>query len=426
MTRARLAPSFLLLAGTASAAAAPRVLVARWTGPITPVSAEFVDAAVAQAGRDKDAALVLELDTPGGLDGAMRESVKTILASPVPVIAFVSPAGARAASAGVFLVSAANVAAMTPGTNIGAAHPIELGGAPSGAQGAVMGKKVANDAAAYLAAIAARRGRNADWARFVVQQSSSITAEEAVRERVVDLTAEDLPDLLAKVDGRKIASFPGRLRTKGAVIERYEPSARQRLLMAVADPNVAMILMTLGVSGLLIELYHPGLILPGVVGLVCLISAFYAFQALSASLAGVLLMLAGMLFLVLEMHVVSYGLLAAAGLASILLGAAMMFRAGTGLAIGWKVLAGTVGGFAAVFGALTYTVARALAGKPRAGAAAMIGRRVTATTGLAPRGTVSYGGELWRAQSLDGSHPAGAELEVVAVRDLTLEVRAPR
>jgi membrane-bound serine protease (ClpP class) len=184
-----------------------------------------------------------------------------------------------------------------------------------------------------------------------------------------------------------------------------------------------MILMTLGVSGLLIELYHPGLILPGVVGLVCLVTAFYALQALSASMAGVTLMLAGLVFLVLELHVVSYGLLAAAGIGSILLGAAMMFRAGTGLAISWKVLAGAVGGFVAVFGALAVVVARVMARKPRAGTEAMVGRTVVSTGPLSPKGSVTYGGERWRAESVDGPHPAGAELEVVEVKDLTLRVR---
>lgn len=435
--------AILLLAAVVPVRAAvppPRVLVARWDGPITPVSAEFVDAAIREAAQRRDDALVLELDTPGGLDTAMRESVKAILASPVPVIVHVAPAGARAASAGVFLTMAAHVAAMTPGTNIGAAHPVLLGGS-SRASGEdakpdpTMEIKLANDASAYLAAIAARRGRNADWARFVVHQSSSLPSGEAVRLRIVDFEADGLEELLAKADGRVLTDFGGDtssrdrsvgrkfvLHTKGALIERFEPTRRQRMLKAVADPNVAMILMTLGVSGLLIEMYHPGLVLPGVVGVVALILAFYSLQTLSASFAGVLLIAAGLLFLLLELKVHGYGLLALAGLASVLFGVTMTFE-NAGLAVSWRLLAALLGGFVVFFGALFYVVAQALSGGARSGPDAMIGLEVTSATELSPRGKAAYGGELWRAESLDGTHPAGAALLVAGVRGLTLLVR---
>lgn len=330
----------------------------------------------------------------------MREAVKAILASPVPVLVHVSPAGARAASAGVFITVAAHVAAMAPGTNIGAAHPVQLGGMPGRLGGeeakksdSVMEEKLSNDAAAYLTAISQRRGRNADWARFVVHKSSSLAASEAVRMHIVDFEAADLEELLAKADGRKLPGFAHPLRLKEAGIDRFEPTTRQKILMTVVDPNVATILMTLGVSGILIELYNPGLILPGVAGVVSLILAFYAFQTLSANFAGVLMMLAGMLFLVLEIKVVSYGLLALAGLAAIF------------------------------FGAVSYIVAKAFARGPSTGVATMAGRAVTATTELTPRDSVSFGSEIWRAESLDGPHPAGSELRIVEVRDLTLFVR---
>ncbi|MDE2491873.1 MAG: nodulation protein NfeD [Elusimicrobia bacterium] len=409
--------------------AAPRVLVAAWNGAITPVSAEFMESAIRAAEKRGDDALVLELDTPGGLDGSMRATVKAIMSSKVPVVAYVAPSGARAASAGVFIVEAAHVAAMAPGTNIGAAHPIELGapgGAPGGKPDSIEATKMTNDAAAYLASIAAKRGRNESWARWVVDKSSSITAGEAVRAKVVDLEADDLPSLLARLDGRRIPDLNVTLRTKGAAIERFEPTKRERLLMAVVDPNVAMVLMTLGMAGLLLELYHPGLVLPGVVGLLCLLTSFYAFQTLSANMAGVLLMLAGMVFLVLELHVVSYGLLALAGIASILLGATLMFQAEPGLSIARSVLFGTIGGFVAVLVGIGWIVAKVLRRGPRAGASAMIGRRVKAFEDLSPAGRVSYGGELWKAESLDGAHSAGEELEVADVRELTLLVRRRR
>ncbi|OGR95618.1 MAG: hypothetical protein A2V88_14220 [Elusimicrobia bacterium RBG_16_66_12] len=424
---------FLLLNSLVWAAdAPPRVLVARWTGPITPVSSEFTLSALGAARERGCEAMVLELDTPGGLDGAMRETVKAILASEVPVLVHVSPSGARAASAGVFITMSAHVAAMAPGTNIGAAHPVQLGGIPGRLAGEeakksdrVMEEKLSNDASVYLAAIAQRRGRNADWARFVVHRSSSLASSDAVRLRIVDFEAADLDELLAKAHGRRLPGFAKPLRLKGAVIDRFEPTARQKVLMTVVDPNVAMILMTLGVSGLLVELYQPGLILPGVVGLVSLILAFYAFQTLSANFAGVLLMLAGMLFLILEIKVVSYGLLALAGAAAVFFGATLMFHDATGLSIAKDVLAGAMGGFALVFGAAFYIVAKAFSRGPSSGPATMLGRVVTASTDLSPRGSVKLGSEVWRAESVDGAHPAGVELTIVGVRDLTLLVRGP-
>lgn len=425
--------SLLLLSSLAWAAdAPPRVLVARWVGPITPVSSEFMLSALGAARERGAQAMVLELDTPGGLDGAMRETVKAILASEVPVLVHVAPAGARAASAGVFIAMAAHVAAMAPGTNIGAAHPVQLGGIPGRSLGeegkksdSVMEEKLSNDAAAYLTAIAQRRGRNADWARFVVHKSSSLASSDAVRLRIVDFEAADLDEFLAKAHGRRLPGFAEPLRLTGALIERFEPTSRQKLLMTVVDPNVAMILMTLGMSGLLIELYHPGLILPGVAGLICLLLALYAFQTLSANFAGVLLMMAGMLFLILEIKVVSYGLLALAGIAALFFGATLMFHDASGLSISWNILTGMIGGFVLVFGAAAYIVAKAFSTGPHSGPVMMVGCAVTASTALAPRGSVAFGSEIWRAESLDGPHPAGTELKVVEMRDLTLLVRRP-
>jgi membrane-bound serine protease (ClpP class) len=410
----------------------PEVLVAAYSGVINPAAAEYLAGAVAAAGERRCGALVIELDTPGGLDLSMRDIVKAILSSEVPVIVYVAPSGARAASAGVFITMAAHVAAMAPGTNIGAAHPVQLGGMPAGGgkdkepkKDEVMEGKVVNDAAAYLQAIAGRRGRNIEWAFQGVTKSTSIVSSAAVRQRVVDLEAKSLEELLAAVDGRELADFKGRpLRTKGAKIVRFDMTARQKLLAAVADPNIAMILMTLGVSGLLIELYSPGLILPGIVGTVSLIMAFYSFQTLSASFAGVLLILVGLILYVLELKVQSYGLLAVSATAAVLFGTVMLFRHSPGgVSISWSVIASTVGTLAALAAALIAIAARAMGKRSKTGAEGLIGQSGTVETELNPLGKVTMGGELWKAESLEGTIPAGAAVKVEAAEGLTLKVR---
>ena len=410
----------------------PDVLVATYSGVINPAAAEYLEGAVAAAGQRRCGALVIELDTPGGLDLSMRGIVKAILSSEVPVIVYVAPSGARAASAGVFITMAAHVAAMAPGTNIGAAHPVQLGAMPSGAgkdkepkKDEVMEGKIVNDAAAYLQAIAGRRGRNIEWAFQGVTKSTSIVSSAAVRQRVVDLEAKSLDELLAAVDGRELADFKGHpLRTKGAKVVRFEMTGRQKLLAAVADPNIAMILMTLGVSGLLIELYSPGLILPGIVGVVSLIMAFYSFQTLSASFAGVLLILLGLVLYILELKVQSYGLLAVSATAAVLFGTLMLFRHSPGgVSISWSVVLSTVGTLAALAAVLIAIAARAMGRRAKTGAEGLIGQAGTAETELAPAGRVSLGGELWKAVSLDGTLPAGTAVKVESTEGLTLKVR---
>jgi len=414
----------------AAAPSVPKVMVATYAGVINPAAAEYLEGAVAAAAREGCSALVIELDTPGGLDLSMRDIVKAILSSETPVIVYVAPAGARAASAGVFITMAAHVAAMAPGTNIGAAHPVQLGAMPGMGKekdktDAVMEGKVTNDAVAYLQAIAGRRGRNVAWAFEGVTKSTSIPSSAAVRERVVDLEAKSLDELLAKVDGWQLPDFKGRpLRSKGAQLVRCDMTGRQKLLAAVADPNIAMILMTLGVSGLLIELYSPGLILPGIVGAVSLILAFYSFQTLSASFAGVLLILVGFLLYVLELKVHSYGLLTVSATASILFGTLMLFRnTGGGLSVSGTVLLSALGTLVALVAALLVIATQAFRKRSHAGMEGMIGRSGVADTDLNPRGKVTLDGELWNAQSLDGDLPAGTEVRVDASEGLTLKVR---
>lgn len=418
---------YLLFSCCASAAAPARVLVASYSGIITPVASEYLKGSLGQAEKLRYDAVVILLDTPGGLDLAMRDIVKAILASSVPVIVYVSPAGARAASAGVFITMAAHVAVMARGTNIGAAHPVAIaGGLTPGKEqknDPVMERKMTSDAGAYLQAIAAKRGRSARWALAAVSQSTSATSGEAVRQNVVDFEADSLAEVLAKADGLKLAGFSAPLRTKGASIERVEMTRRQRILAAVSDPNIAMVMMTLGVSGLLIELYSPGLILPGIVGGSSLILAFYSFQTLSASHAGIAMIFLGLILFLLEIKTASFGLLALTGTLSLLFGSLMLFQETGDLAISRGVIAGAVGTMVVLMAALLALVRQTFGRRPSLGAETLKGATAVAVSALNPTGTVRLDDELWKAKSLEGSIAQGSEVEIVAARGLVLEVR---
>lgn len=411
-----------------------RVVVAPYSGIISPVAAEFMTAAIAYAENAGAAAVVLELDTPGGLDVSMRWIVKAILAAKVPVVVFVHPAGARAASAGVFLVMAAHVAAMAPGTNIGAAHPVMIQTAlPQIAKDkeeapqrrGPLEDKAVNDAAAYLQAIAHERGRNERWALQAVTLSKSLPAQEALRLDVVDLVAASLEELLASLDGRQIHGMSGPLRTAGALVERFEMSRRQRLLAALSDPNVAVFLMSLGAAGLFIELYNPGLILPGIVGAISLLLAFYSFQTLSASYAGMALLLLGLILFLLEVTVTSYGMLALGGAAAGLLGLLMLFQhqSAWGLRVSWDVIVGFLGSMSAVTVFCSVLAFRAHRRRIMTGREGLRGARGEVLSRLAPRGHVFVQGERWLALSLSGAVEAGGEVVVDGIDGLTLLVR---
>lgn len=405
---------------------APRVLVASYSGIITPVASEFMRGAVKRAEDEGFDAVVLQLDTPGGLDLSMREIVKSILGARVPVIVYVHPTGGRAASAGVFITMAAHVAAMTPGTNIGAAHPVVLPmmGGKSGKPDAVMGAKMVNDAAAYLKSIARKRGRNEEWAFEAVSKSTSIPAGEAVALGVVDIVAPDLPTLLRKIDGRRLSDFKQPLKTKGAVTVRMEMTRRQRWLAAISNPNVAMILMSLGAGGLFIELYNPGLILPGVVGTICLILAFYAFETLSASYAGISLFFIGIFFFVLEVKVVSFGLLALGGAIAMFLGALILFdQPMGGLSVSWSVIGSSIGGLLVITTVVSTIAYRAYKRKSITGMEGMAGETGKAEEALNPGGQVSVHGELWEAESVEGRIRKGDKIVVVSCEGLRLKVR---
>jgi membrane-bound serine protease (ClpP class) len=424
MTRALagllVAASLLLIVAAPAAAAAP-VSVITIDGVISPVTLRLVETAITRAQATHAQALVIQLDTPGGLERSMRAICQRLLNAELPVIVYVAPTGARAASAGVFITMAAHVAAMAPATNIGAAHPVALGG---GVDKESM-RKIENDAAAFVRTIAIERGRNPDWAEKAVRQSVSITEREAVRLKVVDLVADSLEDLLAKVDGRAVKTTKGTvtLATRGAPVTPIEIGFRDRVLNLITDPNVAYVLMMLGMLGLFFELSNPGVILPGVVGGISLILAFFAMQSLPINYAGLLLILFGIVLLIAEIKIVSHGVLAIGGITSMALGSLMLFDAPEiGFRVSWWVIAPTVGLTGGLFlFVLAYGV-RALARQPMLGAAGLIGEAGVARGALAPEGQVAVHGELWRAVATGAPIDDGAPVRVVGVNGLTLTV----
>lgn len=401
------------------------VHVGTYEGVINPVAAEYINHVLAVAQEAGAAAVVLRLDTPGGLDTSMRLIIKDITASPIPVIVYVSPSGGRAASAGVFILYAAHIAAMAPGTNVGAAHPVAMGG---GEMDAVMKAKVENDAAAYIKSIAEKRGRNAQWAEDAVRKSLSVTEKEALTLKVIDLVAEDLPSLLAAVDGREVVTGAGKvvLRTKGAPVTETVMGWRLDALKALSDPNIAFILMTLGTIGLIAELYNPGAILPGIVGAISLILAFYSLQTLPINYAGVLLILLGIVLFILEIKVVSYGLLSLGGIASMVLGGLMLVKTDVPfLKVSLSVIIPTVVTFGGLFLAVTWLAVKSHRRRPVTGVESMVGTIAVAKTELAPHGKVLLQGELWDAVSEEPIRE-GEEVEVKTVSGLTLTVQPRR
>jgi membrane-bound serine protease (ClpP class) len=407
------------LAGTASAGAPVSAIAL--DGAITPITVRLLDGAVARARADGSQALLVELNTPGGLERSMRSMVQSILSSDIPVIVYVAPTGARAASAGVFITMAGHVAAMAPATNIGAAHPVAVGGQMD----KEMTKKVENDAAAFARTIATERGRNVEWAEKAVRSSVSATEREAVKLKVVDLVAGSVSDLLAKVDGRvvKTPKGPVTLHTRDVEVRRIEVRFRDRFLAVITDPNVAYILMMAGMLGIFFELSNPGVILPGVIGGISLILAFFAFQSLPINWAGLLLILFGVALLVVEIKVASHGVLTIGGAVAMLLGSLMLYDAPeTGLRVSWVVIIPTVGATAGLVAFAVSAGLKALYRPPSTGAAGMVGQVGVVRTPLDPEGQVLIEGELWRAVAQDGPVAAGEPVEVAAMDGLLLKV----
>ncbi|MFQ3573787.1 MAG: nodulation protein NfeD [Thermodesulfovibrionales bacterium] len=398
------------------------IYLAKISGSINPSASEYISASLKKAKEAKAEVFIIELDTPGGLDTSMRSIVKDIVSSPIPVVVYVSPSGARAASAGVFITLSAHIAAMAPGTNIGAAHPVAVGEKMD----KTVAEKVANDAAAYIRSLAETHNRNAQWAEKAVRESVSITETEALRLNVIDLISEDLSSLIRSINGKKVKTTLGerQIDTTGATIVREEMGFRHRILDFISDPNVAYMLMLIGFYGIFFELTNPGSIFPGVIGAICLILAFYSFQTLPVNYAGLLLILTGIILFLLEIKVVSYGLLTLGGIASIILGSLMLFdspdplmRVSLSIIIPFAIVS-------ALFFVLTFRLAyKAYKRTPVTGMESMVGAEGTARTNINDKdGMVLVQGEIWNARS-EEFIPEGSNIIVTGSKGMVLMVK---
>ncbi len=412
----------LCVASNVVQAAPSLVVTATYEGIINPVAAEYLHNAIAYAEQEQAHCLVLQLDTPGGLDTSMRSMVKDITGSRIPIVVYVSPTGGRAASAGVFLTLAAHVAAMAPGTNIGAAHPVAMGG---GEMDEVMKAKVENDAVAYVHSIAERRGRNIEWAERAVKKSVSATSTQAKELDVIDLVASDLDDLLAQLDGWELAlgEYPVTLQTQNTRVRDFPMGWRLETMQAISDPNIAYVLMTIGTVGLIAELYSPGAILPGVVGAISLILAFYSLQTLPVNYAGALLFILGIVMLMLEMTVTSYGVLALGGTTAMILGSLFLInRDFPYYQISWSVMLPVFTLAIIVTWLVIQFGVQALRTRTRTGNEGMVGVVGLAKTDLDPQGKIFVQGEIWNAVSTSPV-PEGQPIQITHLDGLTAHVK---
>lgn len=389
---------------------------------ITPPIADYIAEGITAAANARAHALIIRLDTPGGLDLAMRDIAKAILNAPLPIIVYVSPAGARAASAGVIITMAAHIAAMAPGTNIGAAHPVGIGFGGEGDK--TMKEKVENDAVAYVRGIAKKRGRNEDWAERAVRRSESITAEEALKLGVIDVVAADFPALLTTIDGRKVVTAKGEtiIATTGAQVQEKELGARLRILAAISDPNIAYLLFLVGLAGLYFEFAHPGVVLPGVVGGISLILAFFALQTLPVNYAGVLLILFSVILFIAEIKIVSHGMLTVGGVISLLIGSLMLFDSpDPALRVSLSVILPSVAVVSVFFAGVVALVLKAQLRRQSTGKEGMEGVHGVAVTDVHEDGKVLIRGEYWNAVSRLPVR-AGAKIRVVGMTGMKVDV----
>ncbi len=399
------------------------VLLVKLDGAINPSSAEFLERSVHDAEQRAAECLIIELNTPGGLLKSTRVIVSAILAAKVPVIVYVAPGGAQAGSAGVFVTLAAHIAAMAPGTNIGAAHPVSLQGGPD----SIMNEKATNDAAAFIRSIAEKRNRNLTWAEEAVRKSLSITETEALHQGVIDLIAKSPAELLDRIDGRRVALAEDtvQLATRGARIETEEMTWTERLLDLLSDPNIAYVLFMLGLYGLLFELYNPGSIFPGVVGVISLILAFYSLHTLPINYAGLALIVFAVVLFLLEIKITSHGLLAIGGVISLFLGSIMLIRTPSVLEVvqlSWTVIISGVIVTTLFFTVILTLGLRVQRRKPTTGIEGLVGEVGEAVTALDPSGTVRVHGELWQADTAGSRIPKGRPVRVAEVRGLSLRV----
>jgi membrane-bound serine protease (ClpP class) len=390
-------------------------------GSINPAVDDFIRESIARAKVNGARALIIQLDTPGGLLSSTRTIVKEMLGSPVPVMVYVAPSGAGAGSAGVFITMAAHIAAMAPGTNIGAAHPVAGGGQE--VKG-VMGEKIENFTASFSETIARQRGRNAEWAIQAVRKSVSITEQEALKKNVIDIVAKDIDDLLAQADGRKVDvdGHKQALAVKGARVDRHQMSLKQKIINTIADPNISYLLLMAGILGLYMEFSHPGVIFPGVAGAICLLLAFASFQLLPINYTGLILMILGVALLVGEAFFPSFGVLGVGGTISLALGSLLLFDTqnadfGVDRSIVFTAVA-TLGSFVL---AISYLVFHSQKSRPTLGLEGLLGEVGEVRGALSPTGKVFVHGEYWNAQA-DGEIPVGEKVKVVGYDGMCLKV----
>jgi membrane-bound serine protease (ClpP class) len=417
----------LLLAGVSAwaqskDATGPHVDLITIDGSINPAVDDFIRESIGRAKASGARALIIQLDTPGGLLSSTRTIVKELLGTPVPVIVYVAPSGAGAGSAGVFITMAANIAAMAPGTNIGAAHPVTGGG---GEVKGVMGEKIENFTASFSESIAQQRGRNAEWAIEAVRKSVAITETDALKKKVIDIIARDVDDLLKQSHGRKV-DIEGRkqeLSLQNVSVVRHEMSVKQRVLNAIADPNIAYLLMMAGILGLYMEFSHPGTIFPGVAGAICLLLAFASLQLLPINYTGLALMAFGVALLVGEAFFPSFGVLGIGGIVSLALGSLLLFDTPTSdFGVDRSIVFTAVGTIGSFVLAVSYLVFRSQKAKPTLGVDGLIGEIGVARGKLSPRGTVFVHGETWKAEANEAIE-SGEKVQVVGIDRMLLKVK---
>jgi membrane-bound serine protease (ClpP class) len=400
-----------------------KVVIINVDGTIQPASADYIRSGIEKATQEKAECLIIKLNTPGGLLKSTRVIVTDILQSKIPVIVYVAPSGSQAASAGVFVTIAANIAAMAPGTNIGAAHPVTL----QGTQDSIMMEKATNDAAAFIRTISEKRNRDIQWSEDAVRKSLSITENEALKLHVIDLIANNVEDLLEKIDGKEVETSSGKvvLNTKNAEIINLGMTFSQILLNILSDPNLVYVLFMLGIYGLFFELYNPGAIFPGVIGVLCLILALYSMHTLPINYAGLALIVFAVILFILEIKIVSHGILTIGGVISLTLGSIMLIDVnsfGQVFKISWEIIA-TVVVLTILFFTFAITLGiKAQRRKPTTGAEGIIGEIGVAISDLDPEGEVRVHGEIWKSKSVAGTIKTGQKIKVEGISNLTLMV----
>ena len=416
---ATLAIGLVLLAQAISAT--PKVIAVDVDGVVHPITVEIIGSAIDLAKRENASLIIIRLNTPGGLMDAMRETIERIVSSPIPIVTFVAPSGGRAASAGFFILESGDLAAMEPGTNTGAAHPVAMGGEMD----AIMKQKVENDASAYMRSISQKRGRNSALAETAVRESKSFTEREALDQHLIDLIAPNEQGLLSALDGRVITRFDGStqtLHTAGATVEVYEKTLRQRIVSAIADPNIALVLLVIGALGIYVEFSHPGLIAPGVIGAIMVLLGLSAISVLPINWLGVALLLLAFSLFALEVKLASHGILGAGGAVAMVLGAVMLINSPQPeIRIHWSTAISLALPFSAITVFLLSLAVRARRNKIVTGREGMIGETGAAVTELAPEGKVFVHGEYWDAVAARPV-PAGTRITVTAIDRLRLTV----